>query len=58
MRDVSPNDDFDEPLVGITMMLADSAQVADGRLFILGSKITKINPGTQPIAIAVLVNIP
>lgn len=51
-------DDFDEPLVGVTMMLADSAQVADGRLFILGGGLTDIGPGPQPLAIAMLLDVP
>jgi hypothetical protein len=40
------------------MMLADSAQVADGRLYILGGGVSEIGPGAQPIAIAVLVDVP
>jgi hypothetical protein len=55
---VVSNDDYQEPIVRVTMMLADSAQVADGRLFILGGGVNEIGPGAQPIAIAVLVDVP
>ena len=50
--------DFDDALVGVTMMLADSAQVADGRLFILGGGLTEIGPAPQPMAIALLIQVP
>jgi len=51
-------DDFTEPLVGVTLMLADAAQVADGRLFILGGGMTEVGPGPQPMAIAILIDVP
>ena len=50
--------DFDDALVGVTLMLADSAQVADGRLFILGGGLTETGPGPQPMAIAMLLDVP
>jgi hypothetical protein len=58
---VSARDDFnefDEPLVGVTLMLADAAQVADGKLFILGGGLSDIGPGPQPSAIAMLIEVP
>ena len=55
---MSTFDDFDEPLVNITLMLADSAQVADGKLFILGGGLTAIAAHPQPVAIAMLVDVP
>ncbi len=51
-------DEFEEPLVGVTLMLADSAQVADGKLFILGGGLSEIGPGPQPSAIAMLIEVP
>ncbi len=50
--------EFEEPLVGVTLMLADSAQVADGKLFILGGGLSEIGPGPQPSAIAMLIEVP
>jgi hypothetical protein len=56
---VSARDDFDdEPLVKVTLLLADSAQVADSRLYILGGGVTEIGPGPQPLAIAMLIEVP
>jgi len=56
---VSSNDyDLDDALVGVTLLLADSAQVADGRLFILGGGLTEVGPAPQPMAIAMLLEVP
>ena len=41
-----------------TLLLADAAQVADGRLFILGGGLNEIGPGPQPMAIAMLLDVP
>lgn len=49
---------FGAPLVGVTMLLADSAQVADGRLFILGGGLSEIGPNPQPVGIAILIDVP
>ena len=60
VRGVSTNDDYEygDALVGVTMMLADSAQVADGRLFILGGGLNEVGPAPQPMAIAMLLDVP
>lgn len=50
--------EFDEPLVDVTMLLADSAQVADGKLYILGAGLQAIGPQPQPVAIALLIQVP
>jgi hypothetical protein len=55
---MSPREEFDEPFLKATLLLADSAQVADGRLFILGGGLTEIGPGPQPMAIAMLLEVP
>jgi hypothetical protein len=55
---VSDFDRFNEPLVGVTMLMADAAQVADGRLFILGGGLSEIGPNPQPLAIALLIAVP
>jgi hypothetical protein len=41
-----------------TLLLADAAQVADGRLFILGGGLSEVGPGPQPMAIAMLLEMP
>lgn len=50
--------DFHEPLMAVTLLLADSAQVADGKLFILGGGLTAVGPNPQPLAVAVLIQVP
>src|SRR5690606_33349476 len=55
---MSAREDFDEPFLNATLLLADSAQVADGRLFILGGGLGEIGPGPQPMAIAMLLDVP
>jgi hypothetical protein len=55
---MSAREDFDEPLLHATLMLADAAQVADGRLFILGGGLGEVGPGPQPMAIAMLLEVP
>lgn len=51
-------DNFDEPLVGVTILIADSAQVADSKLYMLGAGLQLIGPRPQPIAVAVLISVP
>ncbi|MEZ5243641.1 MAG: hypothetical protein R2707_00975 [Acidimicrobiales bacterium] len=46
------------PAVRVTMLLADSAQVADGKLYILGGGITAMGPRPQPIGIAIRIEVP
>jgi hypothetical protein len=55
---MSAREDFDEPFLNATLLLADSAQVADGRLFILGGGLGEVGPGPQPMAIAMLLDVP
>jgi hypothetical protein len=42
----------------LTMMLADHAQVADGKLFISGGGWSACGPGPTPCAVAVLFHVP
>jgi len=44
--------------IGVTMLLADSAQVADGKLYILGGGLSIIGPRPQPVAIALRLLMP
>jgi len=46
------------PVVEVTMLLADAAQVADGKLYVLGGGLTTIGPDPQPMAIALLLQVP
>lgn len=46
------------PEVGVTMLLADAAQVADQKLFVLGGGITAVGPRPQPVAIALVLSVP
>jgi hypothetical protein len=54
---VSPSD-FLASNFEVTMLLADAAQVADGKLFILGGGISLVGPGPTPMALAVLIKVP
>jgi hypothetical protein len=42
----------------VTMMLADHAEVAEGKLFINGGGWTVIGPGPVPFAIALIIEVP
>lgn len=46
------------PEVGVTMLLADAAQVADHKLFVLGGGLTAVGPRPQPVAIALVLAVP
>jgi hypothetical protein len=46
------------PAVRVTMLLADSAQVADGKLYILGGGLTAIGPRPQPMGVAIRIEVP
>jgi hypothetical protein len=46
------------PGVSVTMLLADSAQVAEGKLFVLGGGITVVGPRPQPLAVALVISVP
>jgi hypothetical protein len=47
-----------EPRIKVTMMLADAARVADGKLYILGGGWSQTGPGPVPFAIALDVKVP
>lgn len=51
-------DDFANRTAKVTMLLADSAQVADGKLFILGGGLNAMGPHPQPVALAILIEVP
>ena len=40
------------------MLLADSAQVADGKLYILGGGLNAIGPRSQPLGLAIRIEVP
>jgi hypothetical protein len=46
------------PPVRVTMLLADAAQVADGKLFVLGGGITAVGPRPQPMGVALRLEVP
>ena len=46
------------PVVLVSMLLADSAQVADGKLYILGGGITAFGPRPQPLGVAIRIEVP
>jgi hypothetical protein len=50
--------DLEPPDIGVTILLADAAQVADNKLFVLGGGLTAVGPRPQPIAIALLLSVP
>jgi hypothetical protein len=47
-----------DPVVDATVLLADFAQVADAKLYLLGAGLTAIGPQSQPVAVAILLQIP
>ncbi len=40
------------------MLIADSAQVADGKLFVLGGGLRLVGPRPQPMSIGLLISVP
>lgn len=58
MTERSPVDLGALPDVDVTMVLADAAQVADGRLYVLGAGITAVGPQPQPLAVGLLLQVP
>ena len=46
------------PGLVVTMLLADSAQVADGKLYVLGGGLTVVGPRPQPVAVALVIGVP
>lgn len=51
-------DDFETSTYRVTMLMADSAQVADRKLYVLGGGITVLPPRPTPIAIAMIIHCP
>ncbi len=51
-------DTFPTQSLGVTMLLADAAQVSDGKLYILGGGMTMIGPRPQPLAVALRLLVP
>ncbi len=48
----------EQALADVTLLLADSAQVADGKLFVLGGGLQLIGPQPQPVSIALIIHVP
>ena len=46
------------PPVDAILLLCDSAQVADSKLYILGGGLNSIGPRPQPLAVAVRIQVP
>lgn len=44
--------------LSVNMLLCDSAQVAAGKLFILGGGVASIGPKPQPLALALQITVP
>lgn len=55
---MNADDDFESPLVDVVMLLADSAQVADGKLYVLGGGVQVLGPQPQPVALGLLIYVP
>ncbi len=51
-------DDDMSAIARVTMVLADAAQVADGKLFILGGGLAHLGPQSQPLSVALLIEVP
>lgn len=47
-----------EPAVRAIVLLADSCQVADRKLYMLGGGITTIGPRPQPMGVAIRIEVP
>ncbi len=50
--------DLEPPTYRVTLLLADAAQVSDGKLYVLGGGLRVIGPNPQPAAIAMLIEVP
>ncbi len=49
---------MDAPALRATMLLADFAQVADRKLYVLGGGLTVIGPRPQPLGVAIRIEVP
>lgn len=45
-------------LVDVTLLLADAAQVVDGKLYVLGGGLQLLGPHPQPVSIGLLLHVP
>ncbi len=52
------DDSFPSQSLGVTMLLADAAQVSDSKLYVLGGGISAIGPRPQPLAVALRLLVP
>lgn len=46
------------PLVRVNLLIADAAQVADSKLYILGGGLTAVGPNPQPMGVAIRIEVP
>ncbi|GIU85128.1 MAG: hypothetical protein KatS3mg008_1903 [Acidimicrobiales bacterium] len=51
-------DGLRSPTFEVTMLLADAAQVADRKLYILGGGVSLVGPAPTPMALAILIRVP
>lgn len=54
----SPIPDNPPSLLDAVVLLADSAQVSEGKLYILGGGLTVLGPRPQPVGIAIRIQVP
>ena len=45
-------------MVRVNLLIADAAQVADGKLYILGGGLTAVGPRPQPMGVAIRIEVP
>jgi hypothetical protein len=50
--------DLEPPTYRVTLLMADSAQVSDGKLYVLGGGLRVLGPRPQPASIAMLIEVP
>ena len=55
---MSDFEDIEHPTYRVTLLMADSAQVADRKLYILGGGITILPARPTPVAIAMIIQCP
>ncbi|RMH75359.1 MAG: hypothetical protein D6683_11445 [Actinomyces sp.] len=49
---------LEAPVLGVQLLLADAAEVADGKIFVLGGGLTVIGPRPQPLAVVIRIEVP
>ena len=54
----TPPTEASEPTVRAMLLLADSCQVAERKLFVMGGGITMIGPRPQPVGVAIRIEVP